>query len=100
MMLVWRKGMQPPVDKTHFSAEVRIELRIEGKTHELAGVETRFCVPRHQLELPACNAEILMTVDGDVFMWPVTLPHGAVPFQREIPIAPRGEMQRLGSAMA
>lgn len=88
--------MQPPIDQKHFSAEVRLELRVEGQTHELAGVGSKFCIPRQQLDLPACNADILMTVDGDLFSWPVRLPHGAVPFQHEIPVAFRGEMQRLG----
>lgn len=79
-----------------FSAEVRIELRVEGEAHELAGVGTTFFVPRQRFDLPACNADILMTVDGDVFLWPVRLPHGADRSQREVRIALRGDMQRLG----
>ena len=78
----------------HFSAEVHIELVIDGLSHELAGVGPTFFVSREPLNITACNAEIHMTVDGDVFVWPVRLPHGARSDQRETSITMRGEMRK------
>lgn len=78
----------------HFSADVRIDLVINGLSHELAGVGPTFFVSREPLNIPACDAEIRMTVDGDAFVWPVRLPHGARSDQRETAITMRGEMRK------
>jgi len=78
----------------HFSAEVRIELVVDGVAHELAGVGPTFFVSRHPIDIPACDAEIRMTVDGDAFVWPVRLPYGSIPGRRDTDITVRGEMRK------
>lgn len=85
-----------PTDQRHFSAEVRLELRASGEVFDLAGIGPAEFVPRHPLDLPACNAEIVMFVDGTGFLWPVRLPQGAVPFEKTVRTESRGDMQRLG----
>lgn len=82
-------------DYVGHSASVRLELRVRGETFDLASIGPHEVTPRTPLELDACEADIVMFVDGSGYLWPVRLPHGAFPFDRTIETAPRGEMQRL-----
>ncbi len=50
---------------------------------------------REPIQLDACDAEVVMVVDGRGVSWPVRLPNGAVPFDSMIETTPRGEMVRL-----
>ena len=92
--------MEHPIDHKHFSAEVRLELRASGQVYDLASIGPNQFVPRYPLDLPSCDAEVVMFVDGSGFLWPVRLPNGAVPFEKVISTSPRGHMQRLGTAQS
>lgn len=78
-----------------FSATVRLALHAQGRTYDLASIGPDEIVPRTPLELESCDADIVMDVDGDRFIWPVHLPRGAVPFDRAIATIPCGEMRRI-----
>jgi hypothetical protein len=91
--------MEQLAQQRGYSAEVRLELRANGNVFDLASIGPNRFVPRHPLELPSCDAEILMFIDGTGFLWPVRLPNGAVPFEKSISTSPRGEMQRLGNTV-
>ena len=80
-----------------YSAEVRLELRADGRIFDLASVGPNRFIPREPLELDACDAEVAMLVDGDLFVWPVRLPHGALPFDKSVLTQSRGEMQKRGN---
>lgn len=88
--------MEQPIQQKGYSAEVRLELRANGQVFDLAGIGPNKFVPRVPIELPMCDAEVVMFIDGTGYLWPVRLPNGAVPFDRTVPTSPRGEMQRLG----
>ena len=88
--------MGQPIQQRGYSSEVRLELRAEGRVFDLASIGPNKFVPRDPLELPSCDAEIVMFIDGAGFLWPVRLPNGAVPFERSIVTSSRGEMQDLG----
>jgi hypothetical protein len=79
-----------------FSSTVRLILRTEGSLVELAGIGPSEIFLRSPVELDPGIAEIFMEVDGQTFAWPVTLVRGAVPFDRVVEIASRGDIQRLG----
>ena len=79
-----------------YSAEVRLELRVSGKVFDIARVGPNGFVPREPMELDICDAEVAMFVDGDLFLWPVRLPHGVCPFDKNVKTISLGEMQRLG----
>ncbi len=88
--------MDQPIPQKGYSAEVRLELRAEGRVFDLAGIGPNKFTPRAPLELPICNADVVMFIDGTGYLWPVRLPNGAVPFDKSVATAPRGDMQRLG----
>ena len=77
---------------------MRLELRAEGKVYDLASVGPNRIIPRDHLEIDACDAEVAMIVDGELFIWPVRLPHGAYPIDRKVVTTPRGEMRRIENA--
>ncbi len=78
----------------HFSSNVRLELRAAGQSFDLAGVGRNELIPRHGIELEPCVGEVHMNVDGQIFIWPVRLEHGSVPFDDTIPVQKMGEVQR------
>lgn len=88
--------MNAPIQQKGYSAEVRLELRADGRIFDLASIGPNKFVPRHPLELPSCDAEIVMYIDGSGYLWPVRLPNGAVPFEKSITTSSRGAMQQLG----
>ncbi len=68
----------------HFSSDVRLELRAAGKSFDLAEISPREITLREPIDLPPCDAEIVMTVDGEPRHWKVRLVNGAVPFDRVV----------------
>jgi hypothetical protein len=88
--------MEHPHNSKGYSAEVRLELRVGGEVFDLASIGPNRFIPRNPMELPTCDADVVMFIDGVGFLWPVRLPNGAVPFEKTISTTPRGEMQRLG----
>lgn len=57
-----------------------------NRTIPLAKIGPTQIVLQQGESLPAGNARVVMTVDGHVRVWPVSLPHGAVPFDPEVEI--------------
>ena len=80
-----------------FSSTVRLELHADGRVFNLAGIGPNEIIPRDTIDLNPCDAEIFMDVDGQSFVWSVTLNHGAVPFDGIIEIEPRGEIRRMST---
>lgn len=87
----------PTVEYRYFSAEVKLELRFGAQAFDLASVSPSEIILREHNELPAGDAEIMMIVDGETFLWPIRLPHGAVPFDLHVYTVPRGKMVRIGT---
>ncbi len=80
-----------------FSSVVRLSLHANGESFDLASIGPAEITPRQPIDLPKCNADVVMDVDGDRFVWPVCLPSGAVPFDRTIKTRSNGEMRRSQS---
>lgn len=76
----------------HHSADVRLELMCNGVSHDLAAVCDKFVTMRTPVDLPVMNAEVVVTVDGDRFTWPIRMPKGAVKSRGDIEIQIRGDM--------
>lgn len=79
------------------SSVVRLSLHANGESFDLASIGPAEITPRQPIDLPKCNADVVMDVDGDRFVWPVCLPSGAVPFDRTIKTKSNGEMRRSES---
>ena len=88
--------MQSTAAAMGYSARVKLELRVENRVFELASVASTKFVLREPVELPACDAEIAMFVDDDLYVWPVRIPNGSVPFDKKVIMQMRGDMQRCG----
>ena len=58
------------------SADVRIELNINGFTLNVAQLGPDFLTVRKPTEHPPALAEIMMSIDGKVRRWTVHLPDG------------------------
>lgn len=80
--------MEPFSRRIH-SADVRLELVAEGRSIPLAkiGPETVFATA--PVDLPPCDAQVIMSVDGRVEQWNVRLSRGADPRERTIAICDR-----------
>lgn len=65
-----------------YSAKIRLELRIAGRTLKLAQIAPDFVILAQPAELPACEAEVVMHVDGKQRRWPVNLPDGIASHSR------------------
>lgn len=70
---------------------------MEGHAFQLASIGPSEIVFREPTDLQACDAEVVMFVDGAEFRWPVRLDNGAVPFDREAYISSRGELVRIAA---
>jgi len=85
----------PTTEVSGYSASVHLELRAQGLTFGLATIGPRSVTARTPIQLDACDADVVMFVDGRGVSWPVRLPNGAVPFDNMIETIPRGDMVRL-----
>ena len=72
---------------TSHSAVVTLELRAAGRCIPLAQLAHDFAIPVDSVELPPCEAEILMTVDGEPTLMRVSLPEGGQVGRRRIPLS-------------
>lgn len=61
---------------TSHSSLVTLELRAAGRRIPLAQVAHDYAIPVDSVDLPRCEAEIVMTVDGETTRMPVLLPEG------------------------
>ena len=71
------------------SSSVQLTLVVDGTRHELSQIGPGYVVLRQGCELPKADAEIIVSVDGNVRRWPVHLSNGAVPFDRTAVIVDR-----------
>ena len=76
--------MAQPVTEIGYSADVCLVLVVAGRTVPLWQIGPNSITLRDPVELPPCEAEIVMYVDGDERRWRVFLPYGAVPFDSEV----------------
>jgi hypothetical protein len=72
---------------TGHSADVRIELLLNGKVPRLAQLGPDFLVLDHPAKYPAGTADILMSVDGEAERWTIRLPDGIQPARSKVPIS-------------
>ena len=72
-----------------YSADVRLRLEAGGRTWPIAKLGPDHFVPSGRLDLPPCNADIVLTVDGKERRWSVQLIDGACPLDSEVRIRPR-----------
>jgi hypothetical protein len=74
-----------------YSSEVKLFLIVEEKPYSLAQIGPDFVILREPTELPPTDAEVVMFIDvREQSRWPVTLVHGAVPFDTEVVTIDRG----------
>ena len=69
------------------SALVTLELRAAGLCIPLAQVAHNFAIPVESVDLPPCEAEIVMTVDGEPTRMRVSLHEGGQVGRRRIPLS-------------
>jgi len=69
------------------SAEVRIDLILNGQTLSVGQLGPDFLVLDHPAEHRAGTADILMSVDGREQRWSVRLPEGIQTARRKVPIS-------------
>ena len=69
------------------SAVVTLELRIAGKCVPLAQVAHNFAIPVEPIDLPAGEAEVVMTVDSVITRMPVFLRSGGQARSRRIELS-------------
>ena len=69
------------------SALVTLELRAAGLCVPLAQVAHDFAIPLESVDLPPCEGEILMTVDGELTRMSVALHEGGQIGRRRIPLS-------------
>jgi hypothetical protein len=69
------------------SAEVRIQLAVNGHMFSVAELGPGFVVLRDAIDHPPARANITMSIDGQTSQWQVDLVDGIVSRQRKTPIA-------------
>jgi hypothetical protein len=72
---------------TSHSARVTLELRAAGQRIPLAQMAHDFVIPVESVELPPCEAEILMTIDGKPTQMRVSLHEGSKIGRRRIALS-------------
>lgn len=60
----------------HYSAEVRLYLETSKGTFSLAQIGPNDVIFAKPVDLPPCDAEVVMSIDGTVTRWPVRLANG------------------------
>ena len=74
-------------DRNEHSADVKIDLILNGHTLPVAQLGPDFLVLDHPADYPAGPANILMSVDGEAERWSVRLPEGVQTTRRKVPIS-------------
>ena len=74
-------------DRNGHSADVKIDLILNGHTLPVAHLGPDFLVLDHPTEYPGGTADILMSVDGEAERWTVRLPDGLRLGQRKARIS-------------
>jgi hypothetical protein len=75
--------------RSDYSAVVSLRLEVEGQSWPLAKMGKDHVVPAARIELPPCDAVVVLTVDGDERRWNVRLVDGASPIDVDVRTRPR-----------
>ena len=67
-----------------YSSNVQLRLIIAGREYPLAQIGPDFVMLREPADLPSCDAEVVMMIDGHESRWPITLQHGATRAELEV----------------
>ena len=70
--------------RPHYSSDLSLTLLAEGQEIAVAKLGPGYVVLSKGVELPPCEARIVMTVDDRTHFWPVRLPEGSVPFEETV----------------
>jgi hypothetical protein len=62
-----------------YSAEVQMELRVNGRVFSVGQLGPDFVMLDDPVEHPPADGEMMVSIDGEVKRWPVWLPDGVVP---------------------
>jgi hypothetical protein len=68
--------MGAKIENFSYSADVRIELNVNGFVLPLSQIGPDFVTLRTGIDHPPADAEIVMSIDGEVNRWNVHLPEG------------------------
>ena len=75
--------------KSNYSADVGLHLVVGEDVYQLSKMGPGYVVPRDPIELSACDAELVMTVNGREYRWEVSLRDDVVPFDEVVLIHSR-----------
>jgi len=75
--------------RSDYSADVRLDLEAQGQIWPLAKIGRDRIVSAEKIELPPCDAVVVMIVDGYERRWKVRLVDGATPIDHDIRTKPR-----------
>jgi hypothetical protein len=75
--------------RSDYSADVRLQPEAQGQVWPLAKIGRDRIVPSEAIELPPCDAVVVMTVDGSERRWSVRLVDGASPLDTDVRTRPR-----------
>jgi hypothetical protein len=64
------------MERSGYSADVRIQLRLDGRCLPVAQLGPDFLILRSPTDYPPSDAEIILSIDGDESRWPVRLADG------------------------
>jgi hypothetical protein len=68
--------------EAQFSADIRLDLVVNGRSIPLARVGPNYAVLQERVDIPAGSpAILLMNVDGREHRWEIVLENGIVPFE-------------------
>jgi hypothetical protein len=82
-------------DRLQFSADIRLELLVNGRLIPLAKIGPDYAVLRTPQEIQAGESAVLiMVVDGREHQWDIVLQHGAVPFEEKFNYRVKGESKQ------
>jgi hypothetical protein len=60
-----------------YNSVVTMQLQIGADAHAVAQITPSMLIMREPTDLPACSAEMVMTIDGRESRWTIVLPDGA-----------------------
>jgi hypothetical protein len=72
----------------HFSAQVQMDLRLDGKSIPVAQLGPNFLILKDLMDLPVSEGEIALRIDEHVTQFPVRLELGASKSIIKTPITP------------
>ena len=81
-----RAGLEQTLYGRKPSEVVTLELLIGGRRIPLAQVAHNFAIAAEPVEFAPCDAEIIMTIDGQIDRMPVHLPNGCIADNRRFSI--------------